>query len=263
MSGFVMLAALLAVALAAVASALHRTQRRQADRERAQADAARAALEAEVAAAARLVTEDVNRLAEDLRELEVAAAVTAPEVAQRERMVARDACDRARGALTTLRRHEQIAQVSRTLARGRYALACARARIHGRPAPERRPPCFFNPAHGPSCTTVWWPRTGLAACVPACRADGERVAAGAEPFIRTVPVGAERVPYWQGGPAYEPYVVGYFGEWEGLGTLPSVLGAAGPDGWTSSRATGQPSGRAGVSRQLPGHPGMHAARGPS
>jgi hypothetical protein len=29
-------------------------------------------------------------------------------------------------------------------------------------------------------------------------------------------VGAQRVPYWQGGPAYQPYAAGYFG---GFGLL--------------------------------------------
>jgi hypothetical protein len=34
---------------------------------------------------------------------------------------------------------------------------------------------------------------------------------GAEPDIRKVMVGSQRVPYWQGGPAYQPYATGYFG----------------------------------------------------
>ena len=29
--------------------------------------------------------------------------------------------------------------------------------------------------------------------------------------MRKVMVGAQRVPYWQGGRAYEPYAMGYFG----------------------------------------------------
>lgn len=222
MSGFVMLAALLAVATAILLVTRRHARDRAAAQERARADAARTAAEAELAAAARLVNEDVNRLAEDLRELEVTAAVTAPDVAQRERSLARDACDRARRALSTLRNSDEIAQVARTLASGRYALACARARIQGRPAPARRPPCFFNPAHGPSVTTVGWSAGGLTR-VPTCRADAERVAAGADPFIRTVPVGTERLPYWQAGPAYEPYALGYFGDWAVRAAPPELL----------------------------------------
>ena len=47
--------------------------------------------------------------------------------------------------------------------------------------------------------------------MPACALDVERVNAGAEPDVRKVMVGAQRVPYWQGGRAYEPYAMGYFG----------------------------------------------------
>ena len=47
--------------------------------------------------------------------------------------------------------------------------------------------------------------------VPACALDAERVRVGAEPDIRKVMVGAQRVPYWQGGRAYQPYAAGYFG----------------------------------------------------
>ena len=41
--------------------------------------------------------------------------------------------------------------------------------------------------------------------------DAERVRAGAEPDSRMVMVGAQRVPYYAGGPAYQPYARGYFG----------------------------------------------------
>jgi len=37
------------------------------------------------------------------------------------------------------------------------------------------------------------------------------VRAGAEPDSRQVMVGAQRMPYYQGGPAYAPYAAGYFG----------------------------------------------------
>ena len=47
--------------------------------------------------------------------------------------------------------------------------------------------------------------------MPACALDAERVRAGADPDVRKVMVGAQRVPYWQGGRAYEPYAMGYFG----------------------------------------------------
>ena len=85
-------------------------------------------------------------------------------------------------------------------------MACVRARVAGEPLPTRRPPCFFNPAHGPSTTDIEWaPPGGQPRQVPVCAADADRVAQGAEPDVRTVPQGAGRVPYWQGGPAYSPW----------------------------------------------------------
>ena len=55
------------------------------------------------------------------------------------------------------------------------------------------------------------PPDGTERDVPACALDAERVRAGADPDVRKVMVGAQRVPYWQGGRAYEPYAMGYFG----------------------------------------------------
>jgi len=91
-------------------------------------------------------------------------------------------------------------------------MACVRARVAGEPLPTRRPPCFFDPRHGLSVTDVsWTPAGGTPRDVPACALDAERVRAGAEPDVRKVMVGAQRVPYWQGGRAYQPYAAGYFG----------------------------------------------------
>jgi hypothetical protein len=99
-----------------------------------------------------------------------------------------------------------------------------RARIAGGPLPTRRPPCFFNPAHGPSTTDIAWaPAGGQQRDIPVCAADAERVAAGADPDIRTVMHGPQRVPYWQGGPAYSPYAHGYFGSYAMSGLVPGFL----------------------------------------
>ena len=87
-----------------------------------------------------------------------------------------------------------------------------RARVDGLPLPTRRPPCFFDPRHGLSVTDVLWsPPAGAPRDVPACALDAERVQAGADPDSRMVMVGAQRVPYYQGGRAYQPYAAGYFG----------------------------------------------------
>ena len=82
----------------------------------------------------------------------------------------------------------------------------------GQPLPTRRPPCFFDPRHGLSVEDVpYAPPGGAQRDVPACALDAERVHAGAEPDIRKVMVGNRRVPYFQGGRAYQPYAAGYFG----------------------------------------------------
>ncbi|MEU1307105.1 hypothetical protein ABZ443_46500, partial [Streptomyces shenzhenensis] len=43
---------------------------------------------------------------------------------------------------------------------GRASLAQLSARRAGRPLPARRPPCFFDPRHGPSVTDAGWTPPG-------------------------------------------------------------------------------------------------------
>jgi hypothetical protein len=69
----------------------------------------------------------------------------------------------------------------------------------------------------------WAPAGGVTRSVPACPADAERVLAGADPYIRTVQVGARRVPYWEGGQAYAPWAQGYYSRWGGSDMLSGVL----------------------------------------
>ena len=107
---------------------------------------------------------------------------------------------------------------------GRYAVASVRARLAGEPLPARRPPCFFDPAHGPSTQDVEWaPPGGAVRTVPACAADAQRVLAGVDPAVRTVLDGSQRVPYWQAGPAYSPWAYGYYGAWGGGDLLTGIL----------------------------------------
>ncbi len=105
-----------------------------------------------------------------------------------------------------------------------------RARVAGEALPQRRPPCFFDPRHGLSVEDVTYaPVGGAERQVPACALDAERVKAGAEPDSRQVMVGTQRVPYWQGGPAYRPYAAGYFGgfgvlDWLFMGMMFDMVG---------------------------------------
>ena len=119
---------------------------------------------------------------------------------------------------------EDISAVTRTLEDGRYAQACVLARQADEPLPQRRPPCFFNPAHGPAQTDIEWaPPGGVRREVPVCLADAERVAAGAEPDTRQVRKGNEMVPWYQGGPAYGAYADGYYGSYAMNGLFPGFL----------------------------------------
>jgi hypothetical protein len=127
-----------------------------------------------------------------------------------------DAYENAKSSLDAVKRPDEIRHVTEILEDGRYGIACVKARVADEPLPGQAPPCFFNPAHGPSSQNVdWAPPGGSRAQRPACPADAERVLAGAEPYIRTVQVGAQRVPYWQGGEAYAPWAQGYYSNWRG------------------------------------------------
>lgn len=169
--------------------------------------------------------EDVTRLGEDVALLDAeTAGRQLDEGTRQDYRRALDAYDAAKAALDRVRRPEDVKAVTEILEDGRYAVACVQARLAGRPLPARRPPCFFNPQHGPSAEDVdWAPPGGVPRPVPACPADAERVRAGAEPDLRKVPVGAGRAPYWQGGPGYGPYAQGYFSPYAGTGLLPGVL----------------------------------------
>lgn len=123
-----------------------------------------------------------------------------------------DAYESAKIASDSITKPDDIRHITEIIEDGQYAIACVRARVVGEPLPTRRPPCFFDPRHGLSVADVpYVPPDGVERDVPACALDVERVRAGADPDVRKVLVGAQRVPYWQGGRAYEPYAAGYIG----------------------------------------------------
>jgi hypothetical protein len=162
--------------------------------------------EDELAPVRKLAFEDITAFGEDLQQLDLEMLgheLDAGATADYQRAL--DAYDSVNGP-------DDIRHVTEIVEDGRYAVACVRARVAGEPLPTRRPPCFFDPRHGPSVADVpFVPPDGVERDVPACALDTERVRAGAEPDVRKVMVGAQRVPYWQGGRAYEPYAMGYFG----------------------------------------------------
>lgn len=173
--------------------------------------------DAVLATARGVAEEDVARFGEELQRLDRAVDDQPLDAGlSRDWSHALDAHGHAREALAGARRPDDVRQVTFILEDGRHALACVRARLEGRALPQRRPPCFFNPAHGPSVAHVWWtPPAGAGRDVPACAADADRVRAGADPNIRTVAVGGERVPYWDGGRGFAPWIEGYYRRWPG------------------------------------------------
>src|SRR5439155_16469667 len=128
----------------------------------------------------------------------------------------------AHASFDRARTPDQLAPVAQSLEEGRYEMAVAEALAQGRTPPERRPPCFFDPRHGPSSREVEWaPPGGAPRPVPACEADAQRVEAGEEPASREVLVGGRPTPYWAASAYFGPFAGGYFGGFGGF--LPGLL----------------------------------------
>jgi hypothetical protein len=207
------LIALGAVVVVAGAGAYALTRRNRRRRENEQ----RAALE-------RLrvvVDEDITAFGEELDRLDFRPGERGADDAMRaDYGRALDAYEQAKSAMAGARRPEDVRGVTEALEDGRFSLARLAARREGRPLPERRPPCFFDPRHGPSVDDVEWvPAGGAPRRVPVCAADRARLADGREPMVREVETDWGRRPYWDAGPAYGPWAGGYFGG----GLLPGLL----------------------------------------
>ena len=200
--GFLIFLVLLAIAAVVVVTIVKANQRKALERKRAELEPVR-----------QFAFEDVTALGEELQmlDLEMAGRELDPgEHADYQRAL--DAYESAKRAADKIEEPEHVKNVTEILEDGKYAMACVRARVAGQPLPTRRPPCFFDPRHGLSVEDVpYTPPGGAERDVPACELDAERVRAGAEPDIRKVMVGNRRVPYFQGGRAYQPYAAGYFG----------------------------------------------------
>jgi len=179
---------------------------------------------ADLAAVKEVAHDDLIALAGDVQTLETqvkgnAAAQAAYDKATQSYGDASESFDRAGSA-------KELTRVSQALEEGRFQMAVAEAALAGKPAPERRDPCFFDPRHGPSVRDVLWtPPGGAARKVPACELDAERVERGEEPATREIAYGGRMIPYY----AAPPIFGGYFG-----GFLPGFLTGqllGGPFGW--------------------------------
>ena len=206
----VVLLVIVGLALGAFALSRRRQRRREEEHARAQLD--------EVKQVAR---EDLVALGDDIRALDL--DVQMPDADADGKQHYGQAVERyteAEQALDRARRPEGIERVTSALEEGRWAMSAAKAELAGGRAPERRPPCFFDPRHGPSVAEVEWaPPGGLPRSVPVCAADLARLNDGVEPEARRVPVNGQMVPYWQAGSAYMPWAGGFFGG----GLLPGLF----------------------------------------
>ena len=168
----------------------------------------------ELAQIERLAGEDVTEFGEELTRLGEQVRTDDLDADGRldyQRALA--AYEAAQQAVEKLQSAHDVSTITDTLASGRYAIVCVRARSTGQPVPERRVPCFFNPQHGPSTTDVVWnqPKYGTRK-IAVCAQDAARLRAGEEPEVRMVVVGNRRVPYWEAGKAVLPYSSGYFSQ---------------------------------------------------
>jgi hypothetical protein len=205
--------------------------------------------DAELAELKENVRDDLVALGDDIRalDLDVEMPGTAPEV-KADYHLAVQRYQEAEDAWEAARHPGDFEPVGAALEEGRFAMASAKARLEGKGAPERTPPCFFDPRHGPSSREVEWaPAGGAPRPVPACEADAQRVERGEDPQAREVLVGGQRMPYWNAGPMYAPFAGGFFGGglFPGLmvGTLlgsslgfggfgmGDAYGSGGGDGW--------------------------------
>ncbi|MFE9682420.1 hypothetical protein [Streptomyces sp. NPDC006285] len=168
-----------------------------------------------------VVDEDITAFGEELDRLDFHPAEAGADDAMRadyERAL--DSYDKAKSFMAAATRPEDVRAVTQALEDGRFSLAVLAARREGRPLPERRAPCFFDPRHGPSVAdAAWTPAGGAPREVPVCAADRVRLAEGTDPAVREVDTEYGRRPYWDAGPAYGPWAGGYFGG----GILPGLL----------------------------------------
>ena len=169
--------------------------------------------------------DDLVSLGDDIRSLDVDIEMpgVADDAKQRYEQ-ALEAYQRASEIFDRAKRPEDLAPVSETLEEGRFAMAYAKALLEGKPPPERRPPCFFDPRHGPSTEDVdWAPPGGQPRPVPACAADAVRIKDGFAPHGRQVTVGGRQTDYWNAPRHFGPLMGGYFNGFGGGGMLPGLL----------------------------------------
>ncbi|WP_329455468.1 hypothetical protein [Streptomyces sp. NBC_01497] len=168
-----------------------------------------------------VVDEDITAFGEELDRLDFhPGEAGADEAMRKDYADGLDAYESAKARMAAAKHPEDVRPVTSALEDGRFALASLAARRRGEALPQRRPPCFFDPRHGPSVRDEeWTPQGGVPRAVPVCAADAARIDNGEEPDARNVDTVYGRRPYWEAGPVYGPWAGGYFGG----GLLPGLL----------------------------------------
>jgi uncharacterized membrane protein YgcG len=173
----------------------------------------------------RVADEDVTRFGEELTLLHYETMTDSLDPQMREDyQSALDSYEEAKLLLVRAERSDDVAPVTRALADGRYAMACLLARRDGDRLPDRRPPCFFDPAHGPARDDrSWAPPGGVPREIPVCLRCRGRLDGGTEPEVRRVRWGNRWVPWFQAGPAYGAWAEGYYGADARAGRFPDFI----------------------------------------
>lgn len=125
----------------------------------------------------RRAREDVVVLGEAIRDLDLDMEMPATtSEAKQAYSEALGHYERASAAVGRVEDDEVLADVRREIEDGAFAMARTEALLAGRPAPSRRPACFFDGRHGPSTRDLpWSPPGGLARLVALCEACAVRL----------------------------------------------------------------------------------------
>jgi hypothetical protein len=169
-------------------------------------------------------THDLGALADELVDVTDALELSLDERAQALLTEAVASYEQAEQKFDSAEEPNDFAEVTAAIGRGRYLLACARARLDRTPPPLEQP-CFFDARHGPAERLVaWTPPDGDPRTVPACDVDAELVEANAQPEPRNVAIDERLVPYWDAPAYFGPWFSGYFESVEGCAAADLLAG---------------------------------------
>ncbi|KRF20948.1 hypothetical protein ASG90_00565 [Nocardioides sp. Soil797] len=122
-----------------------------------------------------------------------------------------DLVEQARHRIDALKSGADATEITTRLADARYQLTVIDALRAGQPVPDRTPPCFYDPRHGPSTSSVQYrPEKGSTREVHACEACADMVAAEQDPPIRMIEQSGRLRFYWEADTASKAYLDGYW-----------------------------------------------------